>query len=245
MVSRTPAMQTSMSCSCSHNISDIFSKKSLVGVNSDRIWWLWSCQKDASSPRKHLNCSTLNFLLQVDALALCKAKTAAHVSICGTTSKFISCRHWDLNQILSDKNQHHHHMLPAHVLKYHALRLGHLFTSQSQKKTTPKIGWTKLMDKSEKIRKIKKLKTKKNQPTQDFRSKNPIQNRPSNINPCRCRCPNLQKSASERNRSFSSSDVDLPGQRDFLPKKLQDLWPDKIVWRSLEGCFWGGNGLWM
>ena len=52
-------------------------------------------------------------------------------------------------------------MLPAHVLKYHALRLGHLFTRQSQKKPTPKIGWTKLMDKSEKFGKIKKSKTKK------------------------------------------------------------------------------------
>ena len=102
MVSITPAMQTGLSCSCSHNISDIFSKQSLVSVNSDRIWWLWSCQKDASSPRKHLNCSTLNFLLQVNALALCKAKMAVHVSIWGTKSKFISCRRKDLNQILSD-----------------------------------------------------------------------------------------------------------------------------------------------
>ena len=94
MVSRTPAIQTSLSCSCSHNISHIFSKNSLVSVNSDRIRWLWSCQKDASSPRKHLNCSTLSFLLQLDlrleAFALCKAKMAVHVSIWGTTTKFMS-----------------------------------------------------------------------------------------------------------------------------------------------------------
>ena len=128
MVSRTPAMKTSLSCSCSHNISHIFTKMSLVTVNSDRIWWLWSCQKDASSPRKHFNCSTLSFLLQLDlrleALALCKAKMAVHVNIWGTKSKFISCSRWDLNQILSDNVfRLHHHMLPAHVLKYHALRL--------------------------------------------------------------------------------------------------------------------------
>ena len=34
----TPAIQTSLSCSCSHNISHIFTRKSLIHVNRDRIF---------------------------------------------------------------------------------------------------------------------------------------------------------------------------------------------------------------
>ena len=68
-------------------------------VNSDRIWWLWSCQKWCIFTKKNTSTvSTLNFLLQLDlrleAFALCKAKMAVHVSIWGTKSKFISCSHY-------------------------------------------------------------------------------------------------------------------------------------------------------
>ena len=143
-----------------------------------------------------------------------------------------------MNQILSDNVfRLHHHMLPAHVLKYHALRLGHLFTSWSPKKA-PKIGWTKLKKKDILARKIHQLNI--------FDSKNPIQHPPFQHQP-------VQVSVSEPTEiCFGAEPVVFfkrcgpPGPtRDFCQKKLQDLWPDKIVWRSFESCFFGVNGLWM
>ena len=68
-------------------------------------------------------------------------------------------------------------------------------------------------------------------------SQNPMQTRPFNINPCRCRSPNLQK---ERNRSFSSSDVDLPGQWGFFPKKSYKICNQKKLFGDLwRAVFWG------
>ena len=67
-----------------------------------------------------------------------------------------------------------------------------------------------------------------------------MQTRPFNINPCRCRCPNLHNPLRSVVRSFSSSDMDLPGQREFFKKnyKICDqkkLFGDpRTIWKTYQ-----------
>ena len=60
-------------------------------------------------------------------------------------------------------------------------------------------------------------------------SKNPMQTRPFNIDPCRCRCPNLHNPLRSVFRSFSSSDMDLPGQREFFKKNYKICDQKKLI----------------
>ena len=94
-------------------------------------------------------------------------------------------------------NRQRHKILPACVLKSHVLHvLAICFTSQSHKKH-PKNGCTKTNKPTDMFL-----------PTQHFRKqKSHRKTRPFNIDPCRCRCPNLHNPLrSVGNRSFSSSD---------------------------------------
>ena len=97
------------------------------------------------------------------------------------------------------------------------------------------VNLTKSIQKKDGQKRINQL-TCFNQPN-ILESKNPMQTRPFNINLCRCRSGTCE-SALEHPVVFFKRH--LPGPREiFSPpkKKLQDLGPDKIAWRSSDACF--------